>query len=302
MSVLGYCYLAVFLLMSAAVVILLRLDTVFVDRVRAFAEKRAKVKAFKRTGKLRRKLNELIDKCCQLIIHSQIPMAFYIILTVFCAVSGYIAGRAIFVSLPISLALGTIGLIAPLLFFNFRQGRAKSAWQERLCSSMMILSNSYVATENFISSVRDNLDILDYPDPFREFVSYVTYMDSNIETGLRRMERKVNNAYFSQWIDALVLAQEDRTLKYVTVSVVDSMHDVLQVQAESDAAMYAVWRDYLLTLILIFSVPLVFKVTLADAYITLTTSAVGQAMFILLLLSVIYSVLRALKINRPLMM
>ena len=64
----------------------------------------------------------------------------------------------------------------------------------------------------------------------------------------------------------------------------------------------AVWRDYLLTLILIFSVPLVFKFTLADAYVTLTTSMVGQGLFILLLISVFYSVLRALKINRPLMM
>ena len=116
------------------------------------------------------------------------------------------------------------------------------------------------------------------------------------------MEAKVNNPYFSQWIDALVQAQDDRSLKYVTVTVVDSMHDVLSVQAESDAAMYAVWRDYLMTLIMIFSVPLIFKFTLADAYLTLTGSLVGQSMFILLLAAVIFSVFRALKINKPLMM
>lgn len=38
---------------------------------------------------------------------------------------------------------------------------------------------------------------------------------------------KVNNPYFSQWIDALVLAQEDRSLKYVTVTVVDSIHNII---------------------------------------------------------------------------
>ena len=37
------------------------------------------------------------------------------------------------------------------------------------------------------------------------------------------MEHQVRNAYFSQWVDALELAQKDRSLKYVTVSVVDSM-------------------------------------------------------------------------------
>ena len=115
-------------------------------------------------------------------------------------------------------------------------------------------------------------------------------------------------------------------MKYVTVTVVDSMHDVLAVQAESDAAMYAVWRDYLMTLIMIFSVPLIFKFTLADAYLTLTNlggttrlemakfvaayadltvrnsdGTIRPAMFILLLAAVIFSVFRALKINKPLM-
>lgn len=142
---------------------------------------------------------------------------------------------------------------------------------------------------------------IEYPEPFKDFLTYVTLMDSSVEAGLRHLEMQVNNAYFSQWIDALVLAQSDRSLKYVTVSVVDSMHDVLSVQAESDAAMYAVWRDYLMTLIMIFSVPLIFKFTLADAYLTLTNSFGGQAMFILLLAAVIFSVFRALKINKPLM-
>ena len=150
--------------------------------------------------------------------------------------------------------------------------------------------------------MRDNLEILEYPEPFKDFLTYVTLMDSSVGNGLRRMEAKVNNPYFSQWVDALVLAHEDRSLKYVTVTVVDSMHDVLSVQAESDAAMYAVWRDYLMTLIMIFSVPLIFKFTLADAYLTLTGSLVGQSMFILLLAAVIFSVFRALKINKPLMM
>ena len=214
----------------------------------------------------------------------------------------FFAGKTIFSSMPIALAVGTFGMIAPLLFFSFRQTKAKTAQLERLASSMMILSNSYVVTEDFITSVRDNLEILEYPEPFKDFLTYVTLMDSSISTGLRRMEHQVRNAYFSQWVDALELAQKDRSLKYVTVSVVDSMHDVLTVQEASDAAMYAVWRDYMMTLVMIFSVPLIFKFTMADAYLTLTTSFVGQAMFLLLLVAVVFSVFCALKINKPLMM
>lgn len=292
----------VFLLLSAAAFFFLRLDYALLDWITARAERKAKIKSFKKQSRISKLVDKLLAKCVSLITNSQMPKTAYYILTVVCAVGGYCAGKVIFSSFPIALAVGTFGLIAPLLFFSFRQTKAKTAQLERLASSMMILSNSYVVTEDFITSVRDNLEILEYPEPFKDFLTYVTLMDSSVATGLRRMEAKVNNPYFSQWIDALVLAQDDRSLKYVTVTVVDSMHDVLSVQAESDAAMYAVWRDYLMTLIMIFSVPLIFKFTLADAYLTLTGSLVGQSMFILLLAAVIFSVFRALKINKPLMM
>ena len=298
----GMICFVVFLLLSAAAFFFLRLDYALLDWITARAERKAKIKSFKKQSRISKLVDRLLAKCVSLITNSQMPKTAYYILTVVCAVGGYCAGKVIFSSFPIALAVGTFGLIAPLLFFSFRQTKAKTAQLERLASSMMILSNSYVVTEDFITSVRDNLEILEHPEPFKDFLTYVTLMDSSVATGLRRMEAKVNNPYFSQWIDALVLAQDDRSLKYVTVTVVDSMHDVLSVQAESDAAMYAVWRDYLMTLIMIFSVPLIFKFTLADAYLTLTGSLVGQSMFILLLAAVIFSVFRALKINKPLMM
>lgn len=298
----GMICFVVFLLLSTAAFLFLRLDYALLDWITARAERKAKIKSFKKQSRISKLVDKLLAKCVSLITNSQMPKTAYYILTVVCAVGGYCAGKVIFSSFPIALAVGTFGLIAPLLFFSFRQTKAKTAQLERLASSMMILSNSYVVTEDFITSVRDNLEILEHPEPFKDFLTYVTLMDSSVATGLRRMEAKVNNPYFSQWIDALVLAQDDRSLKYVTVTVVDSMHDVLSVQAESDAAMYAVWRDYLMTLIMIFSVPLIFKFTLADAYLTLTGSLVGQGMFILLLAAVIFSVFRALKINKPLMM
>ena len=298
----GMICFVVFLLLSTAAFFFLRLDYALLDWITARAERKAKIKSFKKQSRISKLVDKLLAKCVSLITNSQMPKTAYYILTVVCAVGGYCAGKVIFSSFPIALAVGTFGLIAPLLFFSFRQTKAKTAQLERLASSMMILSNSYVVTEDFITSVRDNLEILEHPEPFKDFLTYVTLMDSSVATGLRRMEAKVNNPYFSQWVDALVLAQEDRSLKYVTVTVVDSMHDVLSVQAESDAAMYAVWRDYLMTLIMIFSVPLIFKFTLADAYLTLTGSLVGQSMFILLLAAVIFSVFRALKINKPLMM
>lgn len=257
---------------------------------------------YRNRGKLEEKLARLLGRARSLIRGSKLPPPVYALMTAGCAIGGFLAGKFIYGSTLIAVALGVTLLLAPLLWLSFRETSSRSTEMDRLASSMMILSNSYLITEDFLTSVKENLEVLEAPEPFRDFYTYASYMDSNLRTGLQRMDQRVGNSYFSQWVDALIMAQEDRSLKYVTVSVVQSLNDALQVQRESDAAMYAVWRDYFLVLILIFSTPLVFRLLLADAYAAMTGTLIGQSLLLLLLAAVVFSVFRALKINRPLVM
>lgn len=295
-------YLAVFVLMSIAIFLFLGFGSDMKSSAKATSDKKRKQKDFNPQSKLSKKVQALRARQRSVIEQSPLPKSLYLALTVCSAAGGFLAGKAVFYSLFLSCLVGALALLLPMIVLSFRQSKAKSKWLDHLASSMMILSNSYLVTEDFITTVRDNLPILEYPEPFRDFLTYATMMNSDMRSALRRLESKVNNPYFSQWIDALVLAQDDRRVRYVAVSVVDSMHDVLQAQAESDAAMYAVWREYIVTLSLIFSVPLVFKVLMHDAYVTMTTSFIGQGLMVLLLLAVVFSVFKAIKINRPLMM
>ena len=248
-----YAQLAVFLLLATAIFIRFNLGFQLLVYIQHASEKKSKAKNFKPPGKFRTKLNIILEKQKALIASSPFPKPFYRLLSAGCAVLGFFAGRIIFHSMVISATVAVIGFLLPLLFLSFRQSKNQSTQLGRLASSMMILSNSYVVTEDFITSVRSNLDLLDYAAPFRDFLTYATMMDSNMTAALRRMERQIPNPYFSQWVDALVLAQDDRALKYATVSIVDSFHDVLQAQQEADAIMYGVWREYAVTLALIFS-------------------------------------------------
>lgn len=257
---------------------------------------------YRNQGKLEEKLARLLQRAKSLIRGSKLPPPVYALMTAGCAIGGFLAGKFIYGSTLIAVALGVTLLLAPLLWLSFRETSSRSTEMDRLASSMMILSNSYLITEDFLTSVKENLEVLEAPEPFRDFFTYASYMDSSLRAGLQRMDQRVGNSYFSQWVDALIMAQEDRSLKYVTVSVVQSLNDALQVQRESDAAMYAVWRDYFLVLILIFSMPLVFRLLLADAYAAMTGTLIGQSLLLLLLAAVVFSVFRALKINRPLVM
>ncbi len=292
-------YLTIFLLLSIACVFFLHLDSLLREAMHSSMNRKAKMRDFHQRGKVSLTLNRMMEKRRSLMEASGIPKSVLLGFTAICAAAGFFAGRIIYRSLFISACVAVFGTFVPVLVLSFRQNKTINARLERLSSSMMILSNSYLMTDDFITSVEQNLELLEYPEPFRDFLTYVTRMDSNIRAGLRRMEEQVDNPYFSQWIDALILAQNDRSLKYVTVAVVDSFHDMIRAQQDSDAAMYTVWRDYLLTLVLIFSVPLVFKVMMNEAYIAMTSTIIGQGLFLLLLAAVAYSVVRAVRINRP---
>ncbi len=230
------------------------------------------------------------------------PTPVYWLLTILGAVGGAVIGKLLFSLVFFAVIVGILGALSPQLYLRFKLTQTKSQRVEKLHSSMLILSNSYIVTEDFIQSVRDNLGVLEYPAPFRDFLTYTNYINSSVKTGLRRMEAQVNNDYFSQWVNVLILAQDDRNMKYVTMSVVDAMADVRQAQRESDTGMYAIWREYFTVLSLIFAAPLIFRVLMKDAYTVLVTTLPGQVLLTFLLAAVVFSLVRAYRLNKPLLM
>lgn len=299
MTAIKLIYFAVFLLFGAAIFLIGGLDQGIA--VRRGREKKARaIKIRKQTPFT--KLARLEQKQRRLIEQIRMPKAVYWLLTGLGAICGAVIGKLLFSNVFFAVAVGILGALSPQLYMDFKLTQTKSQHVEKLQASMMLLSNSYIVTENFVQSVQDNIDLLEYPAPFRDFLTYVNLIDGNIKTGLRRMELQVDNPYFSQWIDALVMAQDDRSMKTVTMSVVDAMNDVHQAQMESDTAMYAIWREYFTVLALIFAAPLIFRVLMKDAYLILVTTLPGQALLVLLLAAVVYSLIKAVRLNRPLLM
>jgi hypothetical protein len=289
---------AVFLLVGAAIFLVGGLDEKIAEELRR-EKKAGEMKLRKQT--LFTKLARLEQQRRRLVREVNMPPAVYWLLTALGAGGGAAVGKLLFSHTFFTVAVGVLGAISPQLFLRIKLTQAKSQRMEKLHSSMLILSNSYIVTEDFIQSVRGNLGVLEYPAPFREFLTYTNYIDSSVKTGLRRIEAQVNNDYFSQWVNVLILAQDDRNMKYVTMSVVDAMADVRQAQRESDTVMYAIWREYFTVLSLIFATPLIFRVLMRDAYTVLVSTLPGQALLTLLLAAVVFSLVRAYRLNKPLL-
>ena len=85
----------------------------------------------------------MAEKRRNLIEHSGVPKAAYCSMTVACTGIGFFAGRIVYNSLLISVAVSVISLFTPLLIFSLRQTKAQNAKLNRLSVSMMIPSNSY---------------------------------------------------------------------------------------------------------------------------------------------------------------
>lgn len=296
-------YLSVFLLLAIVVILLCGLDR-NIDQTLAFTRKirgkKQAIGAAKET--VSKRISKLEKKRKGLLAQTELSQTTYRLMTVAGVICGAAIGKLFFQGTLFVVLVGTMGGFVPLLYLTFQKAKNRSRRMDKIRSSMMILSGSYIVTEDFIQSVRENLEVLDEPKPFRDFLIYVTYLDGNVKLALRRLENQVNNIYFSQWIDVLIMAQDDRSLKYVTMSVVDAMNNVAQAQLEADTATYAVWREYFVVLMLIFSAPLIFKLLMPDAYIILVTSTIGRSLLVLLIFAVVYSVIRALKLNKPLLM
>ena len=295
-------YLTVFLLLGAVSILAVGLGENF-DQAMAIAKeiKGKKKDMRKQKSSLSKRLSKLSRKRKDLVAQVQMSEYTYRLMTIAGIIAGGAIGKLVFKSSAFVLLIGGLGAAAPLLYLSFKGTKTRSSRMEKLRSSMMILSGSYIVTEDLLKTVQENLELLEYPKPFQDFLTYCNYIDGNIKVALRRLEAQVNNAYFSQWIDVLVMAQDDRQLKYVTMSVVDSMNDVAQAQMESDTVIYAVWREYFMVLALIFAAPLIFKILMPMAYEILVTSLVGQGLFILLLAAVVFSLVRALKLNKPIL-
>ena len=296
-------YLTVFLLLETVSILALGLGESF-GQAMALAKKinGKKKDLLKPKNSLSRRLSKLNRKRKDLVVQVQMSEYTYRLMTIAGIIAGGAIGKLVFKSSAFVVLIGGLGAAAPLLYLSFKGTKTRSSRMEKLRSTMMILSGSYIVTEDLLKTVQDNLELLEYPKPFQDFLTYCNYIDGNIKVALRRLEAQVNNAYFSQWIDVLVMAQDDRQLKYVTMSVVDSMNDVAQAQMESDTAIYAVWREYFMVLALIFAAPLIFKILMPMAYEILVTSLLGQGLFVLLLAAVVFSLARALKLNKPILM
>lgn len=228
-------------------------------------------------------------------------MNMFWFMVIVAAFVGFGLGKFLFRNNMLAFATSLVLLPVPYIILNVRSRWYKRNQDELLENSMNLITNSYLGCNDIITAVNENLNKLDIYKPFAEFVTDVTLIDSNVKRALRKLELKINNKYFSEWIDILVLSQEKSgDYRFILPAVVQSMNDAKRLQIEADTIMMSVWRDYFTAIILSFSIIPLLRWSNAAWFDILTTSAVGKILILLMLVMTLVSAFITLKINKPL--
>jgi Flp pilus assembly protein TadB len=225
---------------------------------------------------------------------------FAFMLAVSCT-AGIGIGKMMFTDTGLALVTGLALIPVPYIFLKVKSRWYKRNQDELLENSLSLITNSYISCNDIIKAVSENLSKLDVHRPFAEFVTDVTLIDSNLRRGLRRLELKINNKYFSEWIDILVLSQEKSgDMRFILPAVIDGMNDAKKLQIEADTVMMNVWKEYFMSIILAFSIIPILKFSNAEWFNILINTFVGRLLIVLMLVLTIISAFITLKINKPL--
>lgn len=225
---------------------------------------------------------------------------FTAMIAVSCA-AGIGLGKMLFTDSFLAVVTGLAMLPVPYIFLKVKSRWYKRNQDELLENTMSLITNSYISCNDIIKAVNENLTKLDIQKPFAEFITDVTLIDSNVRRGLRRLELKINNKYFSEWIDILVLSQDKSgEMRFILPAVIDGMNDAKRLQIEADTVMMAVWKEYFISILLAFSIIPILRFSNAAWFEILINTLVGKLLIVLMLVMTLVSAFVTLKINKPL--
>jgi len=299
--------LLIFILLGASLLMLFNISPFRRDKRVAFTQNIIKTKREGITKKRLRWSERRLIRLETLLsrMSSSLPK-FYGMMAMSFLIGGVI-GMMLFDDLLLSIITGITFLPLPYFYVILRAQTILRRETESLENVMAIVTNAYMGCDDIVRSVEIyNREKNRYVDeayrkttPFDEFVSEILMINPNVERGLLVLSAKIDNRYFSEWVKMLVLCHHDRRLKFALYPVIKAMNDAKSMQLESDTQMLQVWREYFLTVALMFGIIPIMRFSNGEWFAILTQTFIGKALIILMLLMALATSFFVMKITKP---
>lgn len=173
--------------------------------------------------------------------------------------------------------------------------------REELETALSIITTSYERCDDILQAVRENVRYIKPPlrEVFMAFEGEALAVSSNIKRALYSLREKVDNDIFREWVDTLILCQDDRTLKDTLHPVVQKLADVRIVNSELSTMLASARNEYwMMVALVIGNVPLLYLLN-KDWFNTLLFTTAGKAVCGLCGIVILITALFMKKFTKP---
>jgi len=231
----------------------------------------------------------------------------FVLMTAAAFTSGFLVGMMLFNDTGLAMVMAICLVPAPYFYLNIKSSRAAREQIEGLENVMSVITNTYAGCNDIIKAIEAYVQEknrylplnLRKPTPFDEFISEIKLLNPSVEHGLYRLVAKIKNRYFAEWTKMLILCYHDRRLKFALFPIIKAMNDAKAMQIESDSMMMRVWRDYLLTVAMMFSVIPMMRFSNAEWFAILINTFIGKALIVIMLLTALATSFYVMKVTKP---
>lgn len=203
----------------------------------------------------------------------------------------------IFVLPPLTIGLALI----PVWYIKIREASYIKSINDELETALSCITASYMRTDNIVLAVEENLNVLNEPikQSFMIFYKENKLLNSNVEYGIIKLKNSFTNTIFSEWCDAMIQCQSDRTLKATLYPIVQKFTDVKRVQAELDTSMMLPMQNFIImTVALLLMIPIMASMQPGWMDILINTIG-GKILLSLTVVVVIFGINKAINLSKP---
>ncbi len=226
----------------------------------------------------------------------------YLMIIVF-FIGGILVGNILFKNMYLNILTGICAIPLVYIYLNLKTSWHIKAEEEKLENTMSIITNAYISSDDIKKSFELYVDEerkskVVRSSPFTDFLMDVNYTNISTKSALTILGEKINNSYFKQWIKVLIICEYNKNSKFALKPIIDSMNDEKLIRTEADTVLAKIWREYFLTVAIMFLVIPIINIANADWYYILTNTVGGKFMITLMLLGALIATFYVQKINK----
>lgn len=211
------------------------------------------------------------------LTHRTDKLPLYIVVSIVMSLTGILISILFenYYLMPV-LAIGLA--LVPWVYIIYSATKYRNELNEELETALSMITSSYLRTDNIISAIRENVDHLNYPvkEVFQKFLVQADLISSDIVLLLQELENSIDSSIFQDWVDQVILCQENRTLKNTLQSIVNKLSETREVNGDLEILMYEPLKEFMtMSVVILLEIPFIRMINV-EWYNCLMLTMTGQ--------------------------